>query len=100
MNIDLTLLHSNTVDKIDITDTYSKYGGFNKTGLSIVATLKIPTISNISATAGKVTLKWNKINGADGYYVYRKEKDASEWITVATVVAKILAGFTSKAVSE
>ena len=41
-----------------------------------VATPKLTSISNGS---GKVTVKWDKVSGAKGYYVYRKTYSNGKW---------------------
>lgn len=60
----------------------STFGGFHKTGLSIrrLTTTKITSIANGPVN---IVLKWNKVAGATGYYVYRKGVNSS-WVRIAT----------------
>ncbi len=61
----------------------SLVSGYNTTGISIKRLL---TPELLSATSGKsgITLKWGKVTGAGGYYVYRKT-GSGEWKRIATV---------------
>ena len=54
--------------------------GYNKTGVSNTF-LKAPTISSLTNIDGGVEVKWGKLNGADGYRIYRKTK-SSNWSVV------------------
>ncbi len=58
-------------------------GSYNKTGLTILY-LKMPTLKSVSSGKSGVTFKWNKVTGADGYYVYRKT-GSGDWEKIATV---------------
>ncbi|MBS7359085.1 MAG: leucine-rich repeat protein [Oscillospiraceae bacterium] len=51
---------------------------YNATGLKykFISTPKLTSISNGS---GKVTVKWNKVTGASGYYVYRQTYSNGKW---------------------
>ena len=60
---------------------------YNTKGLNSLY-LSMPAISvNGSGAAGVATLKWNKVTGAEGYYVYRKGGSLSDytWKLVATI---------------
>ena len=48
-----------------------------------VVSLNAPKLS-IANNIGAVTVKWSKIDNADGYYVYRANENGS-WVKVATV---------------
>ena len=60
---------------------------YNTKGLNSLY-LSMPAISvNGSGAAGVATLKWNKVTGATGYYVYRKGGSLSDytWKLIATI---------------
>ncbi len=42
-------------------------------------TLNSPVISSVKNQSGSVQVSWNKVNGADGYYVYRKDTRNGTW---------------------
>ena len=58
--------------------------GYNKTGLKIkfVAAPKLTKIANESSG---VRVKWSKVSGADGYYLYRRVAGSKTWTKVATI---------------
>lgn len=46
--------------------------GYNKKGLKAKTALAQPKITSISSSKyGKITIKWSKVAGASGYYLYR-----------------------------
>ena len=49
---------------------------------------KQPTVKRVSAT--KVTLKWDKVNGATSYKIYRSDKKNGKYTCVKTVGSKYL----------
>ena len=59
---------------------------YDTDGLSI-RRLVAPKISSATSKNEGVLLKWNKITGASGYYVYRKAS-SGEWKKIATVKGK------------
>ncbi len=73
------------------------YGEYAKSGVTklFLATPKV-TVSN--ALSG-VTVKWNKITGAKGYYVYRKLSGSDSWTKIATVKSGTTVSFTDKKAS-
>ncbi len=61
--------------------------------------LSMPDISvNGSGSAGVATLKWNKVAGATGYYVYRKGGSLSDytWKLIATIKNGSTVSYTDK----
>lgn len=60
---------------------------YDKTGLSILCLATPQLTVNGSGAAGSATIKWNKITGATGYYVYRKGGSLSDytWKRIAVV---------------
>jgi len=61
-------------------------GSFDPVGISatFVAT---PTLTSATASASSITVKWQKVAGIDGYYLYRKAGTATAWTKIATVAA-------------
>lgn len=59
-------------------------GSYNKKGIPIryVAT---PTLNKIENATTSVKVTWSKVRGADGYAVYRKKADATNWTRIATI---------------
>ena len=50
-----------------------------------VSILATPQITKASVKASEATLRFNKISGADGYYIYRKSKQSGKYVKIATV---------------
>lgn len=69
----------------------------SKAGTKTYMRMKTPSpkVSNVSAG---ITVKWSKITGAGGYYVYRK-KGSGAWTRIATV-SKSTLSYTDKAVKS
>ncbi|MBR2715600.1 MAG: Ig-like domain-containing protein [Ruminococcus sp.] len=80
-----------TVKAFDANDTCSSFvsAGFSTL---FVAT---PKISSINNTGSGLVLKWNKITGATGYYVYRKPSGGS-WTKIATFKTNSTLTYTDK----
>lgn len=74
----------------------SKYGGYDKNGLSILR-LSQPTLSISSKSATAVKLKWSKVSGAKGYYVYRRSGTSGNWSRIATIKSGSTLTYTYKA---
>ncbi|MGN0526653.1 MAG: leucine-rich repeat protein [Acutalibacteraceae bacterium] len=51
---------------------------YNTTGLKIKF-LSTPKLTSISNGSDKVTVKWDKVTGASGYYVYRQTYSNGKW---------------------
>ena len=66
-------------------DGSKNYGGFDKDGLAITASVKTVALKNTTAYSNKNVVKWNKVNGSDGYVVMRKEESDDMWTIVKTV---------------
>lgn len=61
------------------------YGGFSNID-SVKLTLKAPVISSVSAKDYRtLTVKWKKVNGANGYIVYRSASKNGTYKKLATV---------------
>ena len=44
-----------------------------------------PSILSVSNSSLGITLKWSKVSGAQGYYVYRKAGSETKWTKITTV---------------
>lgn len=75
----------NTTDTYD--GSYKGNSGGSKAASVLISetTVKKPTLKSVKATKGKVTLKWKKVSGAQGYVVYRSTKKKSGYQIIATI---------------
>lgn len=92
-----TLFYKDTTVKDGVTYTYtvralkgSSTSSYNTTGVSAYIMNEPSKVTNLKATKGskKVTLKWSKVSGADGYAIYRRKKGSSSWTTVTSDTTK------------
>ena len=60
----------------------------NEKGKTVTGSIKTVALSSAASSKGKNTVKWSKVNGADGYVVYRKAAGTSKWVKLDTVAAK------------
>lgn len=74
----------------------SSRSGYNK-GTAVKV---IPSTPTVSSTVGKsttsVAVTWNKISGANGYYLYRSTKKTSGWTKIATIKSQSTVTYTDK----
>ena len=60
----------------------------------------VPSTPKVSSTVGKsttsVAVTWNKISGANGYYLYRSTKKTSGWSRIATIKSQSTVSYTDK----
>lgn len=63
----------------------SEQGKYDQTGVSVLY-LAQPVVKAENKISG-INVTWNKIDGAESYYVYRKANGAKSWTRVATVKA-------------
>lgn len=61
--------------------------------------LSQPSVSSAANTASGVTVKWGKVTGASGYYVYRKAASGS-WSKIKKITKGSTTGFTDTAVKN
>ena len=62
--------------------------GYVKTGIAGKAVPNTPAISKAKiVNAKKVALTWNKIDGANGYVIYRSTKASGGWQAIATITS-------------
>ncbi len=60
-------------------------GAYNNTGISAYY-IATPELAKVTFTSGdKAKVTWKKVEGVDGYKVYRKINSASKWTEIATV---------------
>ena len=71
---------------------------YDKTGKSIKR-LSQPTLSSASYSNSGVTVKWSKVSGATGYYVYRKTVGGS-WSKIASINSSSTISYTDSKVSN
>ncbi len=85
----LTYTDSSAKSGVKYTYTVSAYEGdkesaYNEKGLSITR-LAQPTLGEVeTVSSSKLKATWKKVNGAEGYYVYRKV-DGGNWVKIGTV---------------
>lgn len=73
-------------------------GSYDKTGLT-VKYLAEPVVS-LSNGNGRITVKWGKISGAKGYYVYRKAGSETKWTKIASIKDANTLSYTDKNVKS
>lgn len=59
----------------------------SKTVTAITKLYKVTGLTITSKSGASVSLKWNKVTGATGYYVYRYNASSKTWTKVATTSA-------------
>lgn len=73
-------------------------GTYDKTGKKIKY-LSVGKISSLKSNSNGVTIKWNKVNGAQGYYIYRKAANG-KMTKIATVKGGTKVKYTDKSVKS
>ncbi len=61
--------------------------GYFSSELNAFAICSKPTISSSSTARTGVRINWTKVNGADGYKVYRYKSEEGKWVMLADVSA-------------
>ncbi len=81
-------LKANKVYYYKVKAYYSKKSSAYDSAMSAIASgrTKLSTPSSVKATAGKkkITVKWKKVSGAKGYYVYRATSKSGKYKKIAT----------------
>lgn len=72
--------------------TYT-YGGYDTTGVSVEMGVTIPVLTGGVSDAGRNTVTWQAVNGADGYVIYRRTAEGS-WSVAGTVIGQGTVSFT------
>ncbi|MBE6801603.1 MAG: hypothetical protein E7530_01810 [Ruminococcaceae bacterium] len=76
----------------------SAKSSYDPDGLSIVY-VQTPTLKSATRTSTGITVKWSEVEGADGYYVYRKTYNTG-WTRVGTVKNGSTVAFTDKTAEQ
>ena len=71
---------------------------YSSTG-ALLRYLAQPTVTVANAN-GSVTVKWSKVAGAKGYYIYRKAGGAKSWSRLATISSGTTVAYTDKKVAS
>lgn len=72
------------------------WGGYNKTGIKVTPVPATPNSLKAKVTnLNCITVSWNKISGANGYYVYRKTSKTG-WQLIGTVKSGSTVSFVDK----
>ena len=73
---------------------------YNKKGITGKTVLKAPKLRRVKRnSAKKATLTWNKVDGANGYVVYRKTNNGS-WKAVKRITKGNVTSFTDTRLSK
>ncbi len=81
-------INSNT---IHINDSTKRLISLNN-GTATIGTNYLTTVSTLKAdttTANSVKLRWNKINGVDGYIVYKYDNTKKTWVRAAKTTTNV-----------
>lgn len=99
-NVDYTLVYENNTAIGTGSVTVSGMGAYTGT---LTATFSIqmaqPKLEKAENTVAGVSVKWSKVNGTEGYYVYRKTEN-SNWKRVGTVERGNTVSFVDTTVSS
>ncbi len=100
-----TLSYKDTASKTNGTTYYYKvkaYSGSTKSSYSSVKSLKYmkATVSSLTNTTSGITVKWSKVSGATGYYVYRKASTDSSYKLIKTYTSGSTVSYTDTAVKS
>lgn len=72
--------------------------GFNKNGLSIKR-MDTPKLTSVVSNKSGISIKWGKVTGASGYYVYRKTGNGG-WKAIATVKGNSVTSYLDKSAKK
>lgn len=72
-----------------ITITAAPSGNYRSTSKTLTVTVvpKSPSVSALSNSASGITIKWSKVTGAGGYYVYRRKGSETGWTRMKTITS-------------
>ena len=82
--------------------TVRAYNGSYRSSFCVGAVIRYlaqPTVTAANAN-GSVTVKWSKIAGAKGYYIYRKAGGAKSWSRLATITSGTTVAYADKNVAS
>ncbi len=95
-----TLSYTDKTAKSGVKYTYSVKAVNNPTvsgyNSKTIEYLKKPVISSAKSTKSGITIKYNKVSGADKYRIYRKLNGKDEWTRIATVSGSSKVTYTDK----
>ncbi|MCD8189017.1 MAG: Ig-like domain-containing protein [Clostridiales bacterium] len=77
----------------------TNYNASSKKTFSITVKLSSTTISSLTNTSSGITVKWGKVAGASGYYVYRKTSGGS-YSKIATIKSGSTVSYTDTSVKN
>ncbi|MCD8149439.1 MAG: leucine-rich repeat protein [Clostridiales bacterium] len=100
-----TLSWKDTASKSNGKTYYYKvyaYNGSTKSAASSYKSIKYMkgTISSLTNKSSGITVKWSKVSGASGYYIYRKTSGASSYTKVKTITSASTVSYTDTAVKS
>lgn len=52
---------------------------------NLVSSLDTPTIKSVTNGFSSILVKWTKVSGADGYYIYRRTEGSDTWTKLKTI---------------
>ncbi len=70
--------------------------GWLSDSLKMKVKLATPSISKVSNTSSGVKIKWGKVTGASGYYIYRRTGSSGSYKKIATVKKGSTVSYTNK----
>lgn len=80
-----------------------KIKGKKKTGYiskDYVTIIKKPTLKVSALSSSKITLKWNKISGADGYQIQKYNSTKKKWETLKTIKSGSTVSYTNSGLKK
>lgn len=70
------------------------FGGYSKKGISCTPVPSSPSLVSVTKkSVSSVAVKWKKVSGANGYYVYHKTPEG-EWTRVKTITSASTVSYT------
>ena len=100
-----TITYKDTTSKTNGKKYYYRvyaYSGSTKSSASSAKSLTYMkgTVSSLTNTSSGITVKWSKVSGATGYYVYRKASTASKYTKVKTITKSSTVSWTDTGVKS
>lgn len=86
--------------KIPESDEYTGGNDGCLTWIPYDITPDAPKLAGISNASSGVTVKWNKVDGADGYRVYRKAEGETKWSSLKTIAKGSTVKYTDQSVKS
>lgn len=75
---------------------YAKYANDQTTSNSLISTC----LYNAENTENGISLHWKKVNGADGYKIFRKEEGSTAYLLTHTITSKDTVSYVDKNVTQ